>query len=370
MIATGSGLAPLLDRLAVLLEAGVAPPAAWAHLARATRSGSDRRVVAGMAEALAEGRPGAPALVEVALHAEAVAPRDASPVVRLLRGLSSAPTWARRILGVAAPGAVATPGVPGAGPGDAALADAAVPCPSAVTAAEWRQVAAAWSVAEESGAPLAACLRATADAARAAQQSRRDQAVALSGPVSTARVVLALPVVGLLMGLLLGFDTLAVLIGRPVGWFCLVGAGGLVSAARAWNARLVRRATPSDAVPGLDLELLAVALSGGGSWTSARSRVDRALSEFCVGSHARSPAVEIDTLVDLSEGAGVPAAGLLRAAADECRRDARARSAVAAERLGIALMLPLGVCILPAFLLVGVVPLFVALLSSTGFGAA
>jgi tight adherence protein B len=32
----------------------------------------------------------------------------------------------------------------------------------------------------------------------------------------------------------------------------------------------------------------------------------------------------------------------------------------------VTLMLPLGVCILPAFVLVGVVPLVVALLSSTG----
>jgi tight adherence protein B len=284
---------------------------------------------------------------------------------------------ARKILGPGSPGTGTAPGaapvVPRGGPrgGPAAgILRSGVPDAPAVGTAEWRQVAAAWSVAEESGAPLAACLRATADSARAAQQARRDQAVALSGPVSTARVVLALPVVGLLMGLLLGFDTLAVLVGRPVGWFCLAGAGGLIAAARAWNARLVRRATPSDAVPGLDLELLAVALSGGGSWTSARRRVDDALAEFCDGFHDASPADEIETLVDLSEGAGVPAAALLRAAADERRRDARARSAVAAERLGIALMLPLGVCILPAFLLVGVVPLFVALLSSTGFGAA
>ena len=65
----------------------------------------------------------------------------------------------------------------------------------------------------------------------------------------------------------------------------------------------------------------------------------------------------------------MPGAPLLRSEAAEHRRDARAAAAMAAERLGVLLMLPLGACVLPAFLLVGVVPLFVALFSSTGLAS-
>ena len=47
------------------------------------------------------------------------------------------------------------------------------------------------------------------------------------------------------------------------------------------------------------------------------------------------------------------------------RARARAAARETAEALGVRLMLPLGACILPAFLLIGVVPMLIGLLSST-----
>ncbi|BDZ51638.1 hypothetical protein GCM10025867_38790 [Frondihabitans sucicola] len=311
-VAAPGSSAGTLERLAVLLEAGVAPAAAWAHLAAASRDAAEEQLLRGVAEALARGEPGAPALA----------------------------------------GALAAPETD-----------------ETVARAEWQQAAAAWEVSEISGAPLAACLRSSAEAARALAQARREADVALSGPVATSKVVLALPVAGLLIGVLLGFDTLLVLVTTPLGWALVASAAGLVAAARSWNARLVARAAPPPGVPGLDLELLAVALSAGGSWGNARRLVAEALGTHCPESALDTPASEIDSLVELSQRAGVPGAALLRSAAAERRRDARAAAAMAAERLGVVLMLPLGVCVLPAFLLVGVVPLFVALLSSTGWSS-
>ena len=63
--------------------------------------------------------------------------------------------------------------------------------------------------------------------------------------------------------------------------------------------------------------------------------------------------------------AGVPAAELLRSEADQQRRDARTEGQRRAVNLGIALLIPLGVCVLPAFMLLGVVPLLVTVLSTT-----
>ncbi|MBK0296634.1 hypothetical protein IAE22_32210 [Bacillus sp. S34] len=48
----------------------------------------------------------------------------------------------------------------------------------------------------------------------------------------------------------------------------------------------------------------------------------------------------------------MPAAALLRAAAEDVRDDAAAAGLEAAERLAVRLVLPLGVCVLPAFVLV------------------
>ncbi|MBI9115975.1 type II secretion system F family protein [Sanguibacter suaedae] len=51
----------------------------------------------------------------------------------------------------------------------------------------------------------------------------------------------------------------------------------------------------------------------------------------------------------------------LRLAAAQVAQDARARSRTAAARLAVRLVLPLGACFLPAFVLVGLVPVLLAL---------
>ena len=302
-------VAVVLERTAVLLGVGVAPASAWRHLARS----EGHALVAAVAERVG-----------------AAAARGTPVSVALLAALETQPF-------------------------------AAVPHGSR-TDREWRQVACAWRVAEQSGAPLADCLRSFARALRQSEEVRREVEVALAGPRAAARIVLGLPVVGLLFSLGSGVDAGAVLV-SPLGVACLVGGGALVAAARAWNARLVRGAVPRGDVPGLRLELLAVALAGGGSWQGAVALVARAVEECLVdGPSADDRGAAV---LDLSRRAGAPAAELLRAAAAEERLEAATTARSAAARLGSTLMLPLGACVLPAFLLVGVVPLVAALVSST-----
>ena len=220
--------------------------------------------------------------------------------------------------------------------------------------AAWRGLAAAWSVATDAGAPLAAALRDYARSLRALADAARDAQVALAGPRATARVVLVLPFVGLVFGALLGFGTLEVLFGSPIGWTLLVVGVGLIVVARAWNRRLVASALTRDVTPGLACELTAVAVSGGGSLERAKAATAEALRRFELPSGSGA-----DGVLELSARAGVPAAELLRAEAEEQRRDARAEAQAAAAALGVRLMLPLGLCVLPAFLVLGVAPLLV-----------
>lgn len=53
----------------------------------------------------------------------------------------------------------------------------------------------------------------------------------------------------------------------------------------------------------------------------------------------------------------------LRATGDRLARESAARAREAAERLGVRLVVPLGACLLPAFVLVGLVPVVVVLAS-------
>ncbi|MBF4578982.1 type II secretion system F family protein [Frigoribacterium sp. VKM Ac-2530] len=302
--------ATVVDRLAVLLSAGVTPASAWRHVGEAEPDGAVRAVASHVGRSADEGVPVSASLRQALEH----------------RPFGTAGDGERH-------------------------------------AVEWAQVACAWYVAERSGAPLSECLGSFVAALRQADAARREVEVALSGPRSTGRIVLALPPVGLLFSLGLGFDTASVLFGSPVGWGCLGTGGALVLAARAWNGRLVRSAVPSASVPGLRLELLAVAVSGGGSWQGGLDLVDEACRE-CPGAGAEDDGGG-EAVLELSRRAGAPAGALLRAAAAERRLDATTAARSAASRLGSTLMLPLGICVLPAFLVVGVVPLVVALLSST-----
>ncbi|MFC7401233.1 type II secretion system F family protein [Citricoccus sp. GCM10030269] len=59
---------------------------------------------------------------------------------------------------------------------------------------------------------------------------------------------------------------------------------------------------------------------------------------------------------------GAPTAALLRSTASSLRRNRKRRAEQRAAELGTRLMLPLGLCQLPSFLCLGIVPLVVALL--------
>ncbi|WP_288467832.1 type II secretion system F family protein [uncultured Curtobacterium sp.] len=243
----------------------------------------------------------------------------------------------------------------------------------------WHDVRTVIAVAERTGAPVADALRALAAAMRRTAASDRAVRVALAGPRTSARVVLTLPVFGLALASAWGAGAVEVLVAGPVGWCCTVSAAILVLAGRRWSAGLVRRATPDGRVAGVLLDAWAVALSGGGSWAAAATTVREVLAEQGGGAPTPAPAPapgpapapaaaaerRLREVLSLSRRAGVPAAGLLRAAAEDVRDDAAAAALAEAERLGVRLVLPLGVCVLPAFVLVAVVPVVVGVLSST-----
>ena len=226
----------------------------------------------------------------------------------------------------------------------------------------WRMVGAAWGIASTVGAPLGEVLRAIAAALEGAGEIRAEISVALAEPAGTARLMLWLPLVGLLLGTALGFDTVTMLLTQPAGWICLATGLGLLLVARAWTRSLVRRAAPAAGIPGLRAELLVVALAGGTAIPRARALVEQ---ETGAGDDPAAAEETIERVLRLSVAAGVPAVELLRAEADRARRDARTAGRIGAARLSSRLLLPLGACTLPAFMLLGVAPLILSVLSTT-----
>ncbi|MCU1481104.1 MAG: Integral rane protein [Subtercola sp.] len=247
-------------------------------------------------------------------------------------------------------------------PIDEAIAAAANVC-SAHSRQAWMLVAAAWRVATESGAPLAQCLRDLSKTLVEVGDVRRTVEVALAAPIATARMMTLLPVAGLAFGAVLGFDTVHTLFATVPGVVCLVAGSALLLVSSRWNALLVRAAQPRHVSSGLSLDLMAVAMSGGASLSRARQIAERAVDS----AHLVSPTERrrLDDVLELAERAGVPAAELLRAEAAQARREALTASQTRAAALAVRLMLPLGLCVLPAFMLLGVAPLLISVVTST-----
>ncbi|HEU5222511.1 MAG TPA: type II secretion system F family protein [Candidatus Lumbricidophila sp.] len=225
----------------------------------------------------------------------------------------------------------------------------------------WRVVAAAWMVAEQGGAPAAASLARLSEALRDDAQARREVAAALAGPVASARLVAWLPLVALLFGSLLGFDTLHVLTTSPIGMVCVAAGGLLLWAGARWCARLVHDARAVTSASGLRLELLAIALGGGSSLVGAKAAVDHAVATCGLAGGAEAS----DRTADSAAAMGAPIGPLLRAEASRQRREARTEASARAARLGVRLLIPLGVCTLPAFVLLGVLPMLIAVVADT-----
>ncbi|WP_432181694.1 type II secretion system F family protein [Streptomyces sp. NBC_00063] len=103
-------------------------------------------------------------------------------------------------------------------------------------------LAACWRVAVDRGAGLAAGLERLAGALRAERDQRADLRAQLAGSRSTAVMLAGLPVLGLLLGSVLGARPLRVLLHTGAGFGCLLVGGVLEAAGLWWALRIVRGA--------------------------------------------------------------------------------------------------------------------------------
>ncbi|WP_232216076.1 type II secretion system F family protein [Promicromonospora sukumoe] len=244
-------------------------------------------------------------------------------------------------------------------------------------------VVAATRLALDVGAPLGRVLEQVAGTLVAEAEAQAERDTALAGPRTTGRLLMWLPVAGGFLGWVLGADPVGTATDGGIGTVA-VGAGlVLLVVGRLWSDRLVAAARGAER-SGVDvqvvLELVAAALRSGAGVPRALQAVgaavrgvdgpvlDRAAHALVLGSAwerawAQAP-VALGPMVRALRGAWMDGAApgeALRAAGAEVRHERSAATRTAAARLGVRLVLPLGVCYLPAFVLVGLVPVLLAL---------
>ncbi|GAA3730811.1 type II secretion system F family protein [Salinactinospora qingdaonensis] len=179
--------------------------------------------------------------------------------------------------------------------------------------------------------------------------------------------------------------TLSLLLGLPVGPMVGVAAGAVVwrRLGGAARRRVRERQHHMTAALPVAVDLLVACLRSGGTVPASLEAVARAVggplggelgevaqqlrlgAEPAVAWRAATGPPELHALartLTRASATGAPAADLLQRHATDCRRSARARALALSQRLGVLVVAPLGLCFLPAFVLIGVVPLAVGLL--------
>ncbi|MCT1766466.1 type II secretion system F family protein [Brevibacterium casei] len=159
--------------------------------------------------------------------------------------------------------------------------------------------------------------------------------------------------------------------GRPEG---AVTAGTAASARGGGTASA--RGGVSDEELAFDLDLVAICLTAGlpipvaltltAEATADRSGLLRIARGKTIGGEDLADDDRLRPVLEVfafSEHTGVGPAPLIESVAGELRAASRRRRQEAAAALGVRLVVPLGVCILPAFLLLSVVPVVISLLT-------
>jgi tight adherence protein B len=224
----------------------------------------------------------------------------------------------------------------------------------------WKALSAVVTVADESGAPIAEALWACGESLREEAVLRRQLLALAEGPRLTTWVLGALPVVGLVAAETLGAGAVSFLVGTTLGRILLALSLTAVAGAGWWMTALVSRAFPRQGSGALARELLVISANGGASPEEAVRRVCRVLTS--VGSDDQSAGLE--ALSGLSRRAGIPIAQLARADAQWARTERRLEADEAAARLNVTILIPLGVLVLPAFVVVSVIPVAMGLMGS------
>ena len=259
-------------------------------------------------------------------------------------------------------------------------------------------------MSESAGAPLATSLERAAEHAEERIDALLGRQSALAAPRATGRILSWLPLLGLGLGVLMGSDPVGVLTGSVLGALTGLLGLGLAFAGRRWTAALVHRAevesarpstraanaeseteksaSPAGAAPvdtALVLELLAAQLRAGlaplaALGTLAEALNSRPLHTVCQrlqmgsgwgnawsGSAAGTFGELRDALAPAYTG-GAPSTALLLSLADAHRLNERRAAERAAGKLSVALVVPLGLCSLPAFICLGIMPILISLL--------
>ncbi len=220
------------------------------------------------------------------------------------------------------------------------------------------------AVCQEAGGSPVLALRNLEKIAELQQESEAKLRVAGAMPKATARLVLLLPLGSTLFGQLLGLGSVAVFFeSLPALVSLLIGLLLLISA-QAWSQRIINSTNKLRQGNEIVFDAIALCLDAGLPLRQSHEVSTNAFAknfEIEVADETKSDLAELVRFAELS---GAPTAKLLRNCAEESRRQAAYAQAENLERVSIRLLAPLAVFVLPAFVLITVLPITISLITN------
>lgn len=163
-----------------------------------------------------------------------------------------------------------------------------------------------------------------------------------AAPIATRKLLLWLPALSLAIGQLAGLGSVAAIF-HPIGLFAFVIALGLVALGVKWSRSLLAPLLVEPRHPGFDLMKFSLTLASGGPLTASSDP-------------------NINELVSLSRQTGAPLGELVQNEIELVTHRALQQSMAKAKRMSIELLVPMSLTVLPAFLILTIVPMLI------GFG--
>ena len=221
-----------------------------------------------------------------------------------------------------------------------------------------------WSLSTKLGGPVLLALNRIAEVFDGQQRNSREVKLAFSGPQATAKLVMWLPVLALMLGQAVGMNPIGAIFHSPLGALSVSLGLGLIVAGRQWTRGLLAKALPPEHDLGAYLDCVLIGLQAGLPLSAAQAE---ATQEYQAAfEHPPEPRnfERLENAAELSRSTGAAISQILIAEADSFREQQQYLVATRISKLGVQLMIPLGVAVLPAFILLSIVPIAISLLSN------
>lgn len=160
-------------------------------------------------------------------------------------------------------------------------------------------------------------------------------------PLATRKLLLWLPALSLVIGQLAGFQTISAL-SNPMGVIAFAVSGLLLFAGARWSSKLLRPLQKPQPHPALELMQFSIALRSG-----------QPLRQSNVSG--------VGALVELGRATGAPLGNLVESEIQLVTHRALEAGLAKAKSLSIELLVPMAITVLPAFLILTVVPMLIGI---------